>query len=398
MPSTRLDYDDAYTTTFAARIVARDTHAGRPAVELDTTYFYPESGGQEADHGRIGAVPVVDVQNGEDGRIWHVVDAPSAGEVTDAGAEIDWTRRFDHMQQHTGQHILSAAFERVRNAATLSSRLGEERATIEVDLRSADWALVDEVERAANAIVWEDREVLRHWVDDEGVQRFELRKPPKFSGRIRIVEIPGWDASACGGTHVRRTGEVGLVKIVRWERVRDNLRFEFVCGARGLRDYAWRTEALLEGARRRTLHDTQLIGHLEKAAAERDELAKRVRELSARLAGIEAAARVAGSPGGVAEARDRWTRDEARAFAFRCVELGAPWVAVAAGTPEAFVMLARPKPGAGDLRTLLPGLTERSRGKGGGSPDAITVTASDGGMARAALEWAASELPGVVGG
>ena len=111
--------------------------------------------------------------------------------------------------------------------------------------------------------MWEDRPIERHWVDDEGVKRFALRKPPKFTGRIRIVEIPDWDVSACGGTHTRRTGEVGVIKIVRWEKVRGNVRFEFLCGGRALRDYAWRTEALLEAARRRTLKDRELIAHLE---------------------------------------------------------------------------------------------------------------------------------------
>src|SRR6185295_17028066 len=110
------------------------------------------------------------------------------------------------------------------------------------------------------------------WTDNEGVKRFALRKPPKASGRIRIVEVPDWDLSACGGTHTRATGEVGVVKVVRWEKVRGNVRIEFLCGARAVADHAWRTEALLEAAKRRTLKDRELIAHLEKAAEERDEL------------------------------------------------------------------------------------------------------------------------------
>ena len=395
MPSERLYYDDSYTTRFDARIVGRGDFRGRPAVELEATYFYPESGGQEADRGRIGTAQVVDVQADDDGRVWHVVEGEPPA-ATGEG-EVDWTRRFDLMQQHTGQHVLSAAFEHELGAATVSSHLGEERSSIDLDLRAADWRDVERVERAAHAVIWDDREILRHWVDDEGVKRFKLRKPPKFTGRIRIVEIPEWDVSACGGTHTRRTGEVGLVKIVRWEKVRDAVRFEFLCGGRALRDYAWRTESLLEAARRRTIHDTQLIAHLERAAAERDELAKRVRELTTRLATTEAAERVARSPDGVAEYRDAWSRDEARSFAFKCLELGARWVAVAAGSPEPFVMLARPKAGAADLKALLPALLERARGKGGGSPDALQVTAADAGAARAAWEWARAELPGACG-
>jgi len=398
MATERLDQDDAYTTRFTARILRAGEHAGRPALELESTYFYPESGGQEADRGRMGDLAVIDVQTDDAGVVWHVIEGGTA--TGEAPAEIDWPRRFDHMQVHTGQHILSAAFERELGAATKSSRLGDDRCTIEVDLRTADWRAIDRVERAANGVVWGDREVIRHWVDDEGVRRFALRKPPAVTGRIRIVEIPDWDVSACGGTHVRRTGEVGLIKVLRWERVRDNVRFEFVCGGRSLADYAWRTEALLEAAKRRTLHDRQLIEHLERAATERDELAKRVRDLGARVAAAEAAERVAGSPGEVVEFRERWPREDARAFAFKCLELGAAWIAVAAGAPEPFVMIARPKSAqtTADFRTLAPELAQRAGGKGGGSPESVFVTAADAASARAAQEWASREIPVLLGG
>ena len=141
----------------------------------------------------------MDVQLDEAGRVWHVLAEDVPG-VAPLEAEIDWTRRFEHMQQHTGQHMLSAAFERELGAETLSSHLGEERSSIEVRLTDVDWRAVERLERILNGIVWEDREVVRHWVDEEGVKRFPLRKPPQVRGRIRIVEIPDWDVSACGGT------------------------------------------------------------------------------------------------------------------------------------------------------------------------------------------------------
>ncbi len=394
----RHDYDDAYTTRFDARIAGHGEHRGRPAVTLETTYFYPESGGQEADRGTIGAARVIDVQVDDHGIVWHVLEGerPAVGDT--ASAAIDWTRRFDHMQQHTGQHVLSAAFERELGAATVSSHLGEERNTIDIDRGTIDWADVERVERATNTIVWEDREVVRHWVDEEGVKRFRLRKPPQVTGRIRIVEVPEWDVSACGGTHVRRTGEIGIVKIVRWERVRDKVRIEFLCGARAWRDYAWRTEALVEAARRRTIHDTQVLAQLERAATERDDLARRLRDVNVRLIGLDAAeAAGRAAPGGVAERRATWPRDEARTFAFQCVERGAPWVAIAGEAPEPFVMIARPKTGSGDLRSLADGLKERARGKGGGSPDAVQVSAADAAGAIAAWEWVRTELPALLG-
>ena len=425
MASERLYYDDSYTTRFTARVAATSVIAGGPAVELESTYFYPESGGQEADRGRLGASRVVDVQADEAGRVWHVLDEGVAGASGAAGgagaagtagvaspesadsvampavgeelaAEVDWPRRFEHMQQHTGQHILSAAFERVLDAPTVSSHLGEERNTLDVKLANATWNDVARAEEAANAIVWEAGEVLRHWADAETVKRFALRKPPQVSGRIRIVEVPGWDVSACGGTHTRRTGEIGVIKVLRWERVRDTLRFEFHCGSRAVRDHAWRIEAMAGAAKRRTMKELDLIPQLEKAAAERDELVRRVRDLTARIISGEAAERVARDSQGVAEFRDGWPREEARTFAFKCIEFGALWIAVAAGGPEPFIMIARARSGSGDVRALLPGLLERSAGKGGGSADAVQVSARDATAARTAWEWARAELPVLV--
>jgi alanyl-tRNA synthetase len=392
MASERLYYDDSYTTAFEARIAARGEHAGRPAVELEATYFYPESGGQEADRGRIGASRVLDVQAGDDERVWHVVDAPWVDDAGVAQAEVEWARRFDHMQQHTGQHILSAAFENVLRAPTLSSHLGEERSSIEVGLADADWRTIERLEEAANRIVWENRPVERHWVDAAGLARFRLRKPPAVTGRIRIVEIPGWDQSACGGTHTRSTGEVGVIKVVRWEKVRGNLRFEFLCGGRALRDHAWRTEELVEAARRRTLKDRDLIAHLERAVAERDTLKKRVAELSDRLLALEARDLVGAAPRGATQFAAERGREALRRLAILCLEHGAPWVALGAGGAEPGVVVGRAKAGTLDLRELAPGLLERSRGKGGGSPDLVQSTAADAASAQAAWRWAADEL------
>ena len=398
MSSERLYYDDAYTTRFAAAVAAVGRHRDRPALELERTFFYPESGGQEADRGELAGVRVVDVQADDDERVWHVLEEPPASEPgAEVAGAVNWARRFDHMQQHTGQHILSAALERVIDAPTLSSHLGEERSSIEVALAEADWRSLERVEEAANQIVWEDRPVERHWTDAEGVKRFALRKPPQVSGRIRVVEIPDWDLSACGGTHTRRTGEVGVIKIVRWEKVRGNLRFEFLCGARALRDHAWRTEAMVEGARRRTLKDRELIAHLERAAEERDELRKRYDLLAGRLLAAEARERVGDPPRGVADFVPMRPRDEVRRFALQCLEAGAPWVVAGAASPDPVVIVGRAKKLTADLKALLPGLLERARGKGGGSPDLVQVAAADARAAEEAWDWARVQVDGRVG-
>jgi len=388
--SERRYYDDGYTARFNGDVVGLGEHGGRPAVELAETWFYPESGGQLADRGRIGDVRVLDVQADDDDRVWHVVDAPPTGRGL--ACELDWARRFDHMQQHTGQHVLSAAFERLRNAPTLSSTLGEERSVIEVGLPDIDWRSVEEVELAANRVLWDDRAIALHWTDAEGVRRFPLRKPPKVTGRIRVVEIPEWDWSACGGTHTKRTGEVGAVKIVSWEKIRGNIRFSFLCGGRALRDHAWRTEALLEAARRRSSSDRDLIAHLERAFEEREELRKQLAALSTRLLAEEAREAVGSPARPVAVLAPRRSREEVRTFALKCLEAGAPWVVSAASAPEPSVVVARVKGEGFDLRTLVPTLLAAARGKGGGSPEMVTVAPADAAGAEAAFALARERL------
>jgi alanyl-tRNA synthetase len=395
MASERLYYDDSYTTRFTARIAARGEHQGRPAVELESTYFYPESGGQEADRGRIAASAILDVQADDEGRVWHVTAEPV--EPAELAAEVDWARRFDAMQQHTGQHILSAAFERVLGAPTVSAHLGTQHATLELALAGAGWRDVERVEAAANQVVWDDRPVERHWASEDEVQRFALRKPPPAErratqGRIRIIEIPQWDVSACGGTHTRRTGEVGSIKVLRWERVRANLRFEFLCGGRALRDHAWRTETLIESARRRSIADHELIVHLERAAAERDELRRRCEDLSGRLLSLEARERVGAPPRPVAAFETARPRSELRTLAIQCLAAGAPWIALGAGQPESVVLVGRARALDLDLRTMLQDLLSRSGGKGGGSPDLIQASAADPARAESAWRWAQEEL------
>jgi alanyl-tRNA synthetase len=386
MASERLYYDDSYTTRFRARIAEKGAHAGKPAVELESSFFYPESGGQLGDHGTLGAARVVDVQTEDGGRVWHLIEGdPGAADVE---AEVDWARRFDHMQQHTGQHLLSAGFERVLDVATLSCHLGEERNTIELAMAETDWSTLSRVEEAANRVIWENRPIRLHWTDDQGVSRFALRKPPKVTGRIRIVDIADWDLSACGGTHTRHTGEVGAIKIVRWEKVRGNVRVEFLCGSRSLADHAWRTEALLEGARRRTMKDRDLLAHLEKAAEERDLLRKRLDELTESLLTAEARERSGDPPCGVADLAASRPRDDVRKLALKCLEVGSPWAVIAAAGPDPVLVVARRKGEGLDLRPLADELRKISGGKGGGGADYLQLTAADADSLRAAYERA----------
>ena len=388
--SVRRYYDDGYTRAFVGRVTAVGEHAGRPAVELEESWFFPESGGQTADHGRMGEAQVVDVQAEEEGRLWHVVDRLPSG--SDLACEIDWPRRFRNMQQHTGQHVLSAALERVLEVPTLSSTLGEERCVIEVGLDSVDWRMIERIELAVHEVLWEDREIRLHWTDEQGISRFPLRKAPKVSGRIRVVEIPDWDFAACGGTHTRRTAEVGVVKVIGWEKVRGNVRLAFQCGARAIADHAWRTEALLEAAKRRSCSDRELISHLERGLEERDELRKRLAELSTRLIAEEAQAALRASPDGVSVWWPERSREEVRTFVVQALEAGAPWVACATASPTPALIVGKPKGSAIDLKAMLPELLATSRGKGGGGPDQLNIAPQDAAGAEAAYAWVCAQL------
>jgi len=221
----RLYYADSYLREFTASIVERS--ADGLTVYLDRTAFYPASGGQPCDLGAIAGIPVLEVAD-EGERIAHRVAAPLPDGP--AACAIDWGRRFDHMQQHSGQHLLSAVFEEMRRLHTVSFHLGAESATIDLEGGPLEPAAMRAAERRANQIVCENRPVAVRF-EDAGEAR-DLRKPSERQGTLRIVSIEGLDRSACGGTHVRATGEIGPILLRKIDKVRQTTRVEFLCGGR----------------------------------------------------------------------------------------------------------------------------------------------------------------------
>ncbi len=223
----RLYYNDCYLQTFRANVI--EVAGDGKRVYLDRTAFYPTSGGQPFDTGMLGAARVLDVIDEED-RIAHVLDtAVSPGEIA---AQIDWQRRFDHMQQHTGQHLLSAVLEDLFKAPTVSFHLGAETSTIDVGKELSARQLEQAEERCAAIVAAAEPVTFRY---EEAGGALDLRKPSERTGTLRIVTIGSFDRSACGGTHVRSTAEIGPVFIRKTEKVRGNMRIEFVCGGRALR-------------------------------------------------------------------------------------------------------------------------------------------------------------------
>jgi alanyl-tRNA synthetase len=223
----RLYYTDAYLRQFRATVVGR-ADDGR-TVYLDRSAFYPTSGGQPNDVGRLGGVEVLDVVD-EDERVAHRLAAPL--EVAEVEGAIDWARRFDLMQQHTGQHLLSAVLEERFGWPTVSVHFGADASTLDLPVEAVTPAHLAEAERAANAVVWENRPVAVSFEDAATAEG--LRKATDRSGTIRVVTIAELDRSACGGTHVRATGEIGAILLRRTERVKKLTRLEFLCGGRAL--------------------------------------------------------------------------------------------------------------------------------------------------------------------
>jgi alanyl-tRNA synthetase len=378
----RLYYHDAYLRAFEADIVEQMTHDGKAAVVLDRTAFYPTSGGQPFDVGTLSGAKVLDVVDTEDGRILHVVDrAPDAARVTGA---IDWARRFDHMQQHTGQHVLSAAFDRLLHARTESFHLGAEYSTIDL-ARELTPAEISQGEEEANRIVWEDRPVSIRFAGPDEIAKLPLRKEPKREGILRLIDVHDFDLSACGGTHVARTGAIGIIAVAATERFRGGSRVTFLCGGRALTAYRALRDAVTGSVRVLSVLPAELPAAIERAQADARELRRHIKEFQSKLAVQEAdaladAAAAAGGIRLVTASLSGWDAAGLKAVAARIVERpGHVAVLISEPAPSAMVV-ARSADLPHDAGALLRRLVERHGGKGGGRPE----LAQGGGITAAA--------------
>jgi alanyl-tRNA synthetase len=284
----RLYYTDSMRLTFEATVRACEPRQDHFEILLDQTTFYPTSGGQPFDTGTLNGHPVLDVLDRDDGEVAHVVATPMAVGTPVAG-EVHWSRRFDHMQQHSGQHVLSAAFDRVLSVRTLSFHLGAERSTIDV----AREVSRDEIARAedeANSVVWDDRPVQVRFAAPEDTAGLALRKPSDRAGELRLIEIGDFDLSACGGTHVPTTGRIGMIAVAGWERFKGGSRIEFVCGTRALRSYRDFRNITSEAARLLSVRGADLGASIERLQNEARQGSKVVDRLEEELSGYRAQA------------------------------------------------------------------------------------------------------------
>ncbi len=374
----RLYHDDPYCTGFDATVVEQLELEGKPAVVLDATCFYPTSGGQPHDVGTLDGVPVVEVVE-TNGQIVHVL-ARELGPGVVHGV-IDWGRRFDHMQQHTGQHILSRAFEELFSAATVSFHLGAESSTIDVELASLDWDAAAQIEELSNSVVLQNRPVVTREYDQNEVGRLALRRTPPSRGRIRVVSIEGFDDCACGGTHVRATGEVGSIHIRRWERRRKQTRVEFLCGWRALRDHRAMNLTCQRLGLRLSTGLEELPDAVERLLRAEDAARRRVKDLQERLVTLEVP-RLAGEAETVGGLRvisrllEGYNAANMRYMSHRLTKEPGVVALLGVTDPSPQVCFARSQDVDIDMAQLLRDAAGQYGGRGGGQPH----VAQGGGM------------------
>ena len=364
----RLYYTDAYLTDFDATVEDVAVHDGRTAVRLDRTAFYPTSGGQPFDVGTIGGARVVDVVDADNGGVLHVVDHEvKAGERV--RGQVDWRRRFDHMQQHTGQHVLSAAFEHVQQARTESFHLGEVSATIDLS-RELTPEQIARAEDDANRIVWEDRPVAVTFVDAKDAARLPLRKPPAREGVLRLVGVHDYDLSACGGTHVARTGAIGIIAVAGWERFRGGTRVEFVCGGRALNRHRRLRDLTANSTRLLSVGADDLPQAIERLQSDLKDAARRLKDAQSALSVHQAQALAAEAEDGlVLAALDGWDQNGLKGIASAIVSRPGMIAALVGMPTPCAVVVARSPEVPLDSGSIVRALTARCGGKGGGRPD-----------------------------
>ncbi|MFN2548865.1 MAG: DHHA1 domain-containing protein [Myxococcales bacterium] len=378
----RLYLSDPYLTSFRARVVEMRELDGKPAAVLDKSAFYPEGGGQPGDRGRLGGAQVIDTQERQ-GEVLHLVDKPVSGEVE---AEIDWVRRFDHMQQHHGQHLLSAAFDKLE-APTVSFHLGERTCTIDLDAPLGKLDL-RAAEAMANDSIWRDLPVIARDFTGEERAKLPLRKEPVKGDRVVLVE--GVDASPCGGTHPRRTGEVGCVAILKAQRWGEGkARIEFACGNRVVRLLREANETVQQAADALKAAPADLAQAAARVAKDAYDRRKALEAAQADLAKLEAA-QLMTKPGPVVAKVERGAAF-ARAIAQAISSQGRIALIASIEDGRAHLCFARPKGEGAAMGALLKEALAVLGGKGGGNPD-FAQGSGDPGRLDEALALAARKI------
>lgn len=360
METEKLYYQDPFLKAFTAVVLTCEEAGNGWRVTLDRTAFYPEGGGQPADHGVLGGVRVTDVHE-KNGVIFHTCDAPveTGTEVTGA---LDWDRRFDHMQQHSGEHILSGILCEKYRCDNVGFHLGAETVTIDYNA-VISWEQALEAERLANRTVWADRSVEITYPSRPELEALDYRSKKELAGQVRIVTFPGADCCACCGTHVLRAGQVGLVKVLSCQKFREGVRLEILCGKRAL-DYLSeiydQTRSIAQGLSVKPRDAAAAVERLESELAAAREAQARLEETA-----FAAIAREHAGGGDVLLFQPPMRPDSVRRLADAVARRSGGLSAVFAGEDGHFAY-ALVRADGGDISPLVKALNQTLEGRGGG--------------------------------
>ena len=391
----RLYYRDSFLREFDAQVVSSEREGERWKVVLDRTAFYPTSGGQPHDLGTLNGVEVVQVADGENHEVVHYTSAELPAGA--AHGKIDWARRLDHMQQHTGQHLLSAAFIELFQFPTVSFHLGQEISTIDLQAPAVVPRHLEEAERRVNEIIFDDRVVAVRFGTAEELAEAGIRKKVEREGVLRAIEVEGFDRQPCGGTHLERTGQTGLLLIRKLERNREAWRLEFVCGNRALAAARGDFATLTQAAGLLSCGLPDVPAGVAKVMEERRGLHSAAKRLEERLAEqetralISAAAASAGSVRVISRVLEEATPGYLSLLASKMTSEGGV-VALLASGKTGHVVFAQSKGLGHDMGALLLATIAEFGGKGGGATDFAQGSVPERGKVGTILERAKEVL------
>jgi len=365
----RLYDSDPYQAEMTAEIVRKELRDGLYRVVLDRTVFCPRGGGQPGDQGKINGIELVDLIE-EEGEIIHLIGAdPGTGT---AKLDLAFDRRYDHMQQHTAQHLLSQYLQREMGINTLSFAIGPDHSSIELSVTALTDDEIDAIEDGCSRLIFRGMPVtIRETGDADSIH---LRKPAKKTGTIRVVSIGDYDHSACGGTHVRQTGELGAIKIIRTDKVRGHLRVYYLAGLRALSDHQAKTRILARIQRLVTLPPAEIPDGIESLIRERDELAREVKTLRRRELDAEVTTLAATTDLLIVRRFDDGGIEAMRYFTAALLQTGKN---VLAYHPALGYIQVGCGSGATNLKALAPEIFSLLAGKGGGRETLIEGKAAD---------------------
>jgi alanyl-tRNA synthetase len=366
----RLYLDDSYQTDFVATLTHAAPCKEGVRVTLDQTCFYPEGGGQPCDLGRIGTTNVLDVQI-SDGTITHTTDAEPMG--PELSCRVDWTRRYDHMQQHTGQHLLTRCFLKSVDANTVGFTLGADYSYIELDRESISAAERLEAEEMANCLISEALPVNVRWIEREQLDALGIRARglPETVRHVRVIEIAGFDRTACGGTHLKNTAEIGPLRITGIERIRGHQRVFFLCGSRAHDDHRKKAAILDRVCRELTTRMDELPEVIKGKISEIKGLAKEIQTLRVELAKHLAASLIQGAETRgdirlVTHVVEGWGMNEITALANEVVSRGKAVALIGSRADKASVAFGSSPDSGVDVSKLLSASIKAVGGRGGG--------------------------------